>query len=272
MKNLKKLLCVVLALSIIMSSFAAFSREYLAPYKFMDDIFRFDVGDFAADSEDGSDLADADVNRIKLLYTLGIWDYVEKSKSALLTMTEFSIIMSNLRLGAENALKGVYAQNENVNDAKATYKNAFEHLLESLGYYYRCAQYGNSDEALLIVAADIGLISENPENINAFITRGELAKLISKALTIDLCTMEYTSTGGYKYTVAHGRNLLNSIHGIFEIGGFVNAVPGLAVYGGASVRDGYIQIERRNVNTSGLDLTSFLGSMTKETLMRSSSV
>ena len=57
------------------------------------------------------------------------------------------IIMSNLRLGAENALKGVYAHEDNKNEAKATYKNAFEHLLESLGYYYRCAQYGNSDEA-----------------------------------------------------------------------------------------------------------------------------
>ena len=104
MKNIKKLICLILTLSILFTTFTAFSRESLPPFEYMDDIFRFDVGDFIADSEDAGEEFDADVARMKLLYTLGIWDDAEKSKGALITMTEFSIIMSNLRLGAENAL------------------------------------------------------------------------------------------------------------------------------------------------------------------------
>ncbi|MBQ9947353.1 MAG: hypothetical protein IJO91_03105, partial [Oscillospiraceae bacterium] len=42
----------------------------------------------------------------------------------------------------------------------------------------------------------------------------ELAKLLAKAITLDICIMEHTSTGGYKYTVADGRNI--SAH--FELG------------------------------------------------------
>ncbi len=259
MRNFKKLLCIALILSIVMSSFVAYSREYLTPYKFMDDIFKYDLRGSTSDAEVESQTTDPDMNRINLLKTFGIWDDVSKDKDALVTMTEFSVIMSNFKLGYDNALKGVYSHEENLNDAKATYKNAFEYLLESLGYYYRCAEFGNNEEALLIVAADIGLINENPQNINAYITRNDLAKLIIKALNIDICIMEYTGTGGYKYTVAEGNTLLEKIHGVYDISGFVNAIPGLAIYGGTSVREGYIQIDRRNVNASDLDLSEYLG-------------
>ncbi|MBO5452591.1 MAG: hypothetical protein J6A69_01315 [Clostridia bacterium] len=255
---MKKIICLLLVTVILMSSSITFAREYLNPYKFMEDVFRFDIGDFTAEVDGSIEADESDLNAIQLLSTLGIWDDVNKPVNSLLTKTEFSIIMSNLRLGPQNALKGVYAQKENVNEEKATYKDAYEHLLEALGYYYRCAQFGNTDEALLIVASDIGLIADKPENVNSYITRGELAKLINKAIKIEICSVEYND-GGYSYSVAEGKTLLNTIHDIYEVGGFVNAIPDLAVYGNSDVRDGYIQIDRKNVKTNS-DLSEFLGS------------
>ena len=257
MKKINRLLSVILALVVVISSVPVFARTVtdIPNSDIIDDIFRFDVGGFLENQE--STEQDPDIEKIKLLDAIGMWDDATKSKDALLTMTEFSVIMSKVKLGSENALLKVYEKDPD--DRKVTYKDVFEYILHATGYYYRCAQFGNTDEALLIVADEIGLISTNPENINAFVTRGQLAKLLAKAITIDLCIMEYTSEGSYKYTVADGKNILNRFHNIYNISGFVNAVPGLAVYGGTALREGYIQIERINVNASGLSVTDYFG-------------
>ncbi len=255
---MKKIICLILTLTIIISSFSAFASEYLPLYEDMDSVFRFDVGEFVEDAGEGEIVETPAMKRMGLLENLGIWDDAGKGENDLVTLTEFSVIMSRLKLGAGNALEGVYEVNES--SENATYRNAYAYLLEALGYAYKCKEYQNSDEGLLIVSSQIGLLSERPESIGAYITRGALAELIARALTIDMCIMEYTSSGGHKFTVAEGRNLLNSVHGIYEVGGFVNAIPGLAVYGGTSVREGYIQIDRRNVYANGLDLDKYLGS------------
>ena len=257
---MKKLICLILALVITMSSLGVFAREYLPFYGDMEGVFRFDVGEFLAGSSDGDTTLTPDMQKIKFLEGLGIWDDASKDENELVTLTEFSIIMSRLRLGSKNALESVYKHNET--DEKATYKNAYAYLIEALGYIHMCKEFNDTDESLLIVASQIGLLDEKPESINAYITRGSLARLITKALTIDMCVIEYTYDG-YKYNVAEGKNLLNSVHGIYEINGFVNAVEGIAVFGGEEIREGCIQIDRRNVYANGLDLDEFLGARVK---------
>ncbi len=256
---MKKLISLILALSIIMSSFGAFAKVYFPLYDYMDDVFRFDVGDFVASELEGGAAATPAMKRMQLLETIGIWDDASKSENDLVTMTEFSIIMSRLKLGKNNALEEVYKQNPN--NENATYKNAFAYLIEVLGYAHECARYNNTDEAMLIVASELDLIPENSVDINAYITRGELSALIAKALTIDICVMEYTPTGDFRYAVTDGKTLLSSVHGIFEVTGFVNAIDGLAVYGGAALKDDCIQIDRRNYNASGLEVREYFGTL-----------
>lgn len=263
MKNIKKILSLVIVLSILMSSFSALAVN-LNPDTIIDDIFKFDMADFlnsgkddqAGEDGEGEVVIDPDMERILFLNTLGIWDDPEKSKDALLTMTEFSIIMSKFKLGSQNALVDVYTKNENTDNV--TFKQAYEYMLEALGYYYKCAQYGDGDRASLIVAAEIGLLSANPENINTYITRNELAKLITRGLTIDLSVIEYGDVG-YSYEVVPGKNILNTVHGIHEIDGFVNAIPGLAIYGSAETRTNFIQINRTEVFTGDMDLRDYFG-------------
>lgn len=262
MKNIKKILSALIVLSMLLSSFSALAFEVnLNADSIIDDIFKFDIADFLASGkddgetgEDGVVTVDPDVERINFLGALGIWDDTTKSKDALVTMTEFSVIMSKFKLGAQNALIDIYTKNEDNNNV--TFKQAYEYMLEALGYYYKCAQYGDGDRASLIVASEIRLLSSNPENINTYITRNELAKLIARGLTIDLSVIEYGDTG-YTYTVVPGKNILNTVHGIHELNGFVNAIPGLAVYGSETTRTNFIQIERTEVFTGEMDLRDY---------------
>ncbi len=255
MKKIKGFLSITLIFVMLVSSVSAYGMYDMATEEFIDDIFRFDVGEALGD--DTVTAEDADTRRMEFLYSIGVWDDPEKSKDTLLTMAELGIIMSKIKLGSENAIADVYKKNDD--KSLADYKTVYECLLTATGYYYRCAEFGNTAEAVLIVAADIGLISQKPENINAYITRGEFAKLVARAITLDICVMEYTSTGGYKYTVAPGKNILNTVHSIYDVGGFVNAIPGLAVYGGVSLREGFVQIERTNINAAGMDVIKYFG-------------
>ncbi len=255
MRKINRLLSVLLVFALILSSGSALAVTEIPAKDIIDDIFKFDVGNFAGEGEVivGED---PDVKKIEFLDSIGVWDDATKSKDALLTMTEFSIIMSKVKLGSENALLKVYEKDPD--DNKVTYKDVFEYILHATGYYYRCAEFGNTPESILIVASDIGLVSQKPENINEFITRGELARLISKAITLDMCVIEYTDFG-YNYVVSEGKTILNSVHGIYDVSGFVNAIPDLSVYGGALVRDGYIQIERTNINTADMNVDEYFG-------------
>ena len=259
---MKKLISFILIISFIMTSFTVYASKYLETYKYMDEVFEFDVGEFVENNSDEV-IDNEDTRRIKLLYSFGIWDDIGKSPEEFITMTEFSIIMAKLKVGSENAFEGVYKLDSNADTTNVTYFDAYGYLIDALGYTNSLKMYSDPQKATLIVATQIGLISGNTENAEAYITRAALAGLIEKALEIDMCIMEFAESGGYSYTVVEGKTLLNTVHGIHEINGFVNAVPGLAVFGGTSLRDGFIQINRSNVSTAGLDLTEYFGSYVK---------
>ncbi len=253
---MKKLICLILALTVILSSVSVFARDYYDGYKFMEDIFKFDVGDFVAgEGGEADSAADEETKLMLFLEALGLWDDASISKNELVSMQEFSKILTKLKLGTENAFSGVYDLNPT--EEFATYNHAYTYLVEALGYSHLCKQYPNAKDANIIVAAEIGLLNERPENIEAYISRGELAKLIYKAMNMDISVIEYPPEGGYSYTVVEGKTLLNSVHGIFLMNGFVNAIPGLNVYSSDKIRDGYLQIDRREIKDGGIDVTKY---------------
>ena len=259
---MKRILCTLLVLSMLLSAMPAFAKDYLETYKYMDQIFRFDVGDFVTGSGDDAAAGGVDTEQemINFLDFVGVWDNAEAKKNAHITQTEFSIIMSKLKLGSENALIDVYLANPD--DTKVTYQDAYKQIITALGYYHICERYDNPEDWIIFVADEIDLLVSVPNNMNEYITRAELAKIITKALNIDLSVIEYTSDG-HRYNVAEGKTLLNSVHNLHDISGFVNAIYGLSVYSGNDCREGYIQINRRNIKTSGLDLDHYLGRMVR---------
>ncbi len=258
---MKKLISLILAIVLVMSAVTVLAREYYSGYDYMDHVERFEIGDLLAKGDEdvavGEEEIDEDTQLMLLLETLGIWDDASKSKDDLITMQEFSKILSMVRLGEENSFAGVYDLNPT--EEYATYNNAYTYFVEALGYSYKNGQYPGAEDSNLLVAAEIGLLKEKPENINTYITRGDLAKLIYKAMNINLCIMEYPSEGGHRYKVMEGMTLLNSIHNVYIIDGFLNGIPGLNVYGKDKVRNGYIQINRQEIKDGGMKLTEYLG-------------
>ena len=259
---MKRILCTLLVLTMLLSAMPAFAKDYLETYKYMDQIFRFDVGDFVTGSGDdaASGGVDADQATIDFLDFLGIWDDASLKPNSHVTKTEFSIIMANLKLGKDNPLEDVYLIN--TDDTKVTYKEAYKQIITTLGYYYKCEQHSNPEDWILFVADEIDLLVSTPNNMDEYITRAELAKIVTKALNIDLSVVEYTDYG-YNYTVSEGETLLNTVHNLVDVSGFVNAVYGVSVYGGNDCREGFFQINRRNIKTSGLELNHYLGRVVK---------
>ena len=260
MKSIKSILSLVLVFSVLLSSVSTvFAGKYLDSYEFIDDIFKYDVGDFVKGDDAVADETDETGRTIAFLDTLGIINKDDFAKrDALISMTEFSVIMSRVRLGVNNALENVYPIEPNVDKTNATYYDAYSYLIDALGYKYKCNQYNNPQQAVIIVAAEIGLIKENPETLDTFITREDLALLIKKALEIDVCTIEYNDYG-YSYEVVEGKNLLNTMHNLHNVSGFVNAIEGLSVYGGVNTRKGFIQIDRKNMRFSGFNDADYFG-------------
>ncbi|MBO5452478.1 MAG: hypothetical protein J6A69_00720 [Clostridia bacterium] len=255
MRKIRRLFSLLLVFIISMSSVSAFAYNDIPASEIIDYIFKFDVGELSGEASVEDSASDPDMQTISFLHSIGIWDDTEKSKESFLTMTEFAVIMSNARLGKENALENVYIQNPDNN--KVTYGYALECIVNALGYGYKYEYYGKTNEALLIVCDEINILSSYPESTDEFISRKDLAHLLKKALTTDLCVADYSEGGSVNYTVVPGKNLLNTIHGIYDVSGFVNAVRGLSVYGGATLRDGYIEINRTKINTDGSDLSGY---------------
>ena len=158
---MKKIISLILAICVIMSSFGAFASDIfldveLDSNEIIDSIFKFDVGDFISSMTPEDMSSDPDLKRIGFLDAIGVWDDVSKSKDSLVSMTELGIIMSRVRLGSVNSLEGVYTIEENVDKTNATYYDAFRGLISALGYEYRYREFAGEEQAILIVAADIG--------------------------------------------------------------------------------------------------------------------
>ena len=256
---MKRILSFTIALLLVLSSFTTMAAPVAITDSLIDEIFKFDVGDFSAGSV--TDTNSSEVKTMEFLQLIGIWDDVI-NKDALISMTDFSVIMARTKLGVDNAFEGVYEFEANADNKNATYRDAYIYIIDALGYRHNMSMYKDEAQGALIVADQLDLISENPENIDSFITRGELAKLINKALVTNMCVMEYNDYG-YSYEEKEGECLLNKVHGIYNVSGFVNAIPGLSVFGSANMAEGFIQIDRDNIRTDGKDYTKYLGRMVK---------
>ena len=262
MTNFKKALCLAIVFVIMLSSLEVFAEtKYFDPYEYMDSVFQFDVGEFVENKSQGNDTISQNSEYeeyVSQLNAFGIWDNSEKSHNSLLVKSEFYIMVARARLGTSNALENVYVKEANTD--LVTYSDVLKYLLEGLGYYYRCGEYGYTDESLLVVSSQIKLIGGDIQvsDINDSITRGEFAKILLRALHTDLCEKKFVYDG-YSYVITENKNLLNTIHGIYDVSGFVNAVPGVAVYGNGEVRENYFEINRVEIFSGDVNTRDYFG-------------
>lgn len=262
MRNIKKALCLIIVFVNVLTSLEVFAdTKYFEPYKYMDSIYQFDIGDFVNSKlpeSAGAEVKSEYQEYIDFLDAIGIWDNTEKKPASLLTKTEFDIMIARARLGVVNAFEDTYVKQASTD--LVAYSEVLKYLLEGLGYYYQCAEFGYTDESLLIVANKIKLIGKDIviPDITDSISRGEFAQILVKALQIDMCEKQYVS-GTYKYVVDTNKNLLNTVHEVYDVSGFVNAVPGVAVYGKGDVKTGSFEINRIRLYSGDKNVRDYFG-------------
>ena len=252
----KRLVSLSLILSIIMTSVSvfAYSDVDVPPSEIIDYIYEFDVGDFAQHDTDDNGEVDPDQSRMEFLYRLGLWDDIQKPGTQFLTVKEFVAIM--LKAIPKNSDASLYTYDPNDN-SNVAYGTVLESLLKSLGYYYKCEQYDDKEQGIIAVATQIGLVKGDAKAFGSFITRAEFAKILEWAIDIDICVIKQTS-GGYTPVVSKGETVLTSMHDIYNVSGFVNAVPGFAVYGNGALKEGYMEIDRIPFRTGTIDCTKYI--------------
>ena len=74
---MKKLISLILAVILVISSVSVLASDFYDGYGFMEDVFMFDVGDFVVGEgleEDTDEGIDEDVELMKFLESIGLWD------------------------------------------------------------------------------------------------------------------------------------------------------------------------------------------------------
>jgi len=257
--NMKfKGLSVLLIMSNVLTTFNAYADTSqiehvdLPVSEVVDYIYEFDVGEFVKDDAGTLNGVDADSERIEFLNSLGLWDDTEKSKSAFVTIKEFNDIMSKMSTSYQAI----------IGDDNVTYGKVIEVLLKELGYYSKISLNSDREKAMMDEASEIGLIKDDEKSSSSFVSRADLARLLDRAITIDICVMTYEN-GTYKWIVKDGETVLSTMHDIKNVSGFVNAIPGLSVYGDSDIPKGQMEINRLAISIGGVDCTKYIGKFVK---------
>lgn len=259
MKDIKRLVCFIITVTVIFASVSAFAEyQYIDPIEYMDSIYAHDMDGFEIDGEETEgNVSVNDKLRFEHLQRLGIWDDAEKNPQEFITEKELDIVLGRAVLGIGNAFEEAYL-NEPDGDY-VSYENLYERLIENLGYSYRYKEDG-AKRTLLSVANDIGIIPDGADQIdlNGFVTRSAFAEITEKALLVDLCEKVYYQSG-YSFNVLKGQNLLNTVHKVHCFEGMVNAIEGIAIYGNTVDRSDVFQIDGQNITTNGIDVAEYFG-------------
>lgn len=258
MRNIRYILCALIILTIAVTSMSALGYVYLDEYKYMDSVFKYDVGDFAEVVEEDLTAKNTveDTQRFKLLKAFGIWEDVDVEAVSLVSKGEFDIMSTRAQFGNPNSFEEEIKANKS--SEFISYAEVLENMIKATGHDYKLNAYKGGDEALLIVAKEIGLTrGVTIPSLKGIVSYRDLAKLLVNMITIDLAEIEYIGSG-YNYRELEGVSLLSSRLGIKELTGYVNAIPGLSVYGNNEVREGYMEIERREIFCNGISPIEYL--------------
>ncbi len=259
----KKSIAICLAVvSVFLSAVNVFAENAYLPDigSVMEDIFRFDVGEFSVSEEPEEENRVENINQMQdLICKLGIMSYDAESFKGedILTYDELYQAIYTLKRG-ENTYEPIGAE-ENV-----TVYEAARNLISVLGYDYLETLYGN--DAWVHGAIDeTNLLKGIEYNLNKFITRNEFGVMVSNALEADVA--EY-NIGGSVGTV-EGKTILKKVFDVYKVTGILTAVDGVDLYGNNGIKNDIVKINRVeymqgdenfNVNMLGRSFTAYVKS------------
>lgn len=173
-------------------------------------------------------------------------------ETSLVPYNEYSVIVLRLLVNSPKAyheeMHSLAEQTE-----PTTHEQAVVGIMDGLGYTDVCER-----ASYLKMATTIGLLKQFSYSPEKKITRGELARLVYNALTVDrMIPSSYGSSG--KYDVERGSTLLWDVHKTIKVEGVVTAAEGVDLYTTVMPNSRYISIDRVEYLKGNIDDVGLLG-------------
>lgn len=237
---MKRKAALILALTIFMQLGAnVYAEDYFDGMdSIIDSIYTFDIGDFAADTEDEAMKEFAD--DIELVCSLGLMSKNDSGNfegSASLSNRDFFRTIYILKCGEDYV-------SENIIDGNVTFRQALTAVISVLGYDWKKAMYESEDAWLNGCTYELGLSKGLSITLDKTIQRQEFAKLLVNSFNVDISAFTSFSSNSIFYNVQDGVNILMDKLDIYKIRGCINAVPGLNIYSDNTPGEDEVEIDR----------------------------
>lgn len=146
-------------------------------------------------------------------------------------------------------------------DMSTTYEEAMQMVVSALGYGHQAESRGGELKDYVYVAQRLGLTKKLDTAMGQNITRSDVAKLVYKALTVDLMLPISYSVDGtvVQYESREGVNALNSYFDVYEIKGIIRENEYAAIDGDTTVDEEQVLINDEAFNVGNTDIADYLG-------------
>ncbi len=146
-------------------------------------------------------------------------------------------------------------------DMSATYGDAVQMIVSALGYGHQAMSRGGENGDYVYVAQKLGITKKVPGSVNENITRGDVAKLVYAALTVDLMQdVTYYDDGTMiEYQAVEGVNALSEYFDVYEVSGIITENEYSAINGETTVEEEQVLINDEAFNVGATDIASYLG-------------
>ncbi|MBR5535210.1 MAG: S-layer homology domain-containing protein [Clostridia bacterium] len=146
-------------------------------------------------------------------------------------------------------------------DMSATYEDALQMVVSALGYGHQAQVRGGSLKDYVYIAQKMGITKKLDTAMGQNITRGDVAKLVYAALTVDLMLpVSYSADGTMvSYEAVEGKNALNTYFDVTEISGIITENEFAAIDGETTVEEEQILINDEVFDIGYTDIGDYLG-------------
>jgi len=234
------------------SAFAMSDYKNIYHIDYMDEIFRFDTGEFLEGIEIQEEKKSPYEFYMEILKSFGVNLYDESGKKTPESNAEYydlygavaSLISSDSDF-IESYKNGKFSGN-------ITMYEALSIMTDMLGYSRVKEQMGVES-----IASDEDLLKGISYSKEKYISIGELAMMIWNTLNAEGVAMKLTSDGALYEEV--NEPLMERQLNIYEVSGFLNAANGMNIYKNSSPNEGYIEIDRAGYLAGESNASEFLG-------------
>lgn len=143
----------------------------------------------------------------------------------------------------------------------ATYEDALQMVVSAIGYGHQAISRGGSLNDYVYVAQRLGLTKKLSTGLGQNITRSDVAKLVYRALTVDLMQpVSYSNDGAVvDYRAIEGENALNTYFDVYEVKGVITDNEFAAIDGEPIVNEMQVLVNGEAFNIGSTDINNYLG-------------